>query len=79
MDKLSPKLATKLATIDVSEGFETSPSVSDSEDHETKKAPKIQGFDEICRLMSSLGICVTVDDIGPEMDRFHQVRMRSVT
>ena len=66
MDKLSPKLATKLATIDVSEGLETSPSVSDSEDHETKKAPIIQGFDDICRLMSSLGISIEVDDIGLE-------------
>ncbi len=66
MDKLSPKLATKLATMPVSEGLESSPSVSDSEGQETKKAPKIQGFDDICRLMSSLGICVTVDDIGLE-------------
>ena len=66
MDKLSPKLATKLATIDVSEGLESSPSVSDSEDHETKKAPIIQGFDDICRLMSSLGISIGVDDIGLE-------------
>jgi hypothetical protein len=45
----------------------------------TKKAPNIQGFDEICRLMSSLGITAIVDDIGLEIDRFHQVRMRSVT
>ncbi len=66
MDKLSPKLATKLATIDVSEGLGSSPSVSGGEDTETKKAPIIQGFDEICRLMSSLGICVPVDDIGLE-------------
>ena len=78
MDKLSQKLATKLATIDVLEGLESSPTVSDSEDQETKKAPIIQGFDEICRLMSSLGI-LTMDDIGLEIDRFHQVRMRSVT
>ena len=66
MDKLSPKLATKLATMPVSEGLESSPSVSDSGDHETKKAPKIQGFDDICRLMSSLGISLGVDDIGLE-------------
>jgi hypothetical protein len=66
MDKLSQKLATKLATIDVSEGLESSHTVSGSEDHETKKAPIIQGFDEICRLMSSLGISIGVDDIGLE-------------
>ena len=66
MDKLSPKLAQKLAQLPVSEGLESSPSVSDSGDHETKKAPIIQGFDEICRLMSSLGISLGVDDIGLE-------------
>ncbi len=66
MDKLSPKLAQKLAQMPVSEGLESSPSVSDSEDQETKKAPIIQGFDDICRLMSSLGISIGVDDIGLE-------------
>ena len=66
MDKLSPKLAQKLAQMPVSEGLESSRSVSDSEDDETKKAPIIQGFDEICRLMSSLGITAIVDDIGLE-------------
>ena len=66
MDKLSPTLATKLAQMPVSEGLESSPNVSDSEDQETKKAPIIQGFDDICRLMSSLGISIGVDDIGLE-------------
>ena len=69
MDKLSPKLAQKLAQLPVSEGLESSPSVSDSKDHETKKAPIIQGFDEICRLMSSLGISIAMDDIGLEKVR----------
>jgi len=64
--KLSPKLAQKLAQSTVSEGLESSPSVSESEDHETKKAPKNQGFNAICRLMSSLGISIGVDDIGLE-------------
>lgn len=67
MDKLSPKLAQKLAQMPVSEGLESSPNVSDSEDQETKKAPIIQGFDDICRLMSSLGISIGVDDIGLDM------------
>jgi hypothetical protein len=71
MDKLSPKLAQKLAqklaTMPVSEGLESSPSVSESNDQETKKAPIIQGFDDICRLMSSLGISIGVDDIGLDM------------
>jgi hypothetical protein len=71
MDKLSPKLATKLAQMPVSEGLESSLTVSDSEDQETKKAPIIQGFDDICRLMSSLGISIGVDDIG--LEHFGQV------
>ena len=66
MDKLSQKLATKLATMPVPEGLESSLTVSDSKDQETKKAPIIQGFDDICRLMSSLGISIGVDDIGLE-------------
>jgi hypothetical protein len=66
----SSKLSTKLATIDASEGLGSSPSVSDSEDHETKKAPKIQGFDDICRLISSLGITEVMDEIGLDKAAF---------
>ena len=60
----SNTLSPTLATIHASERLETSPSVSDGEDIETKKAPKIQGSDDICRLISSLGITEIVDEIG---------------
>jgi len=66
IEKLSPKLAQKLAQSNVSEGLLSSLSVSEATGVETKKAPIIQGFDAICRLMSSLGDSALVDDTGLE-------------
>ena len=65
-DTAIEKLATKVATGAVSEGLQSSLDVSGAIGVETKKAPSIQGFDAICRLMSSLGETAQVDDIGLE-------------
>ncbi len=70
IEKLSPKLAQKLAQKvaheDVSEGLQSSVNVSEASGVDTKKALIIQGFDAICRLMSSLGEMTGMDDIGLE-------------
>jgi len=66
MEKLSPKLAQKVAHEAVSEGLRSSLNVSRAEGVDAKKAQEIQGFDAICRLLASLGETALVDDIGLE-------------
>ena len=63
---VSEKLAQKLATIDVSEGPKASLPVSTASGPQTKKTPVSQGFDEICQIMSSLCISLTVGEEGLE-------------
>ncbi len=60
------KLSTKVSTEAVSEGLRSSLNVSEAIGVDKKKAPIIQGFDAIYRLMSSLGEVMTMDDIGLE-------------
>ena len=66
IEKLSPKLAQKLAQSNVSKSLDSSFNVSEVVGAGTKKAQEIQGFDAICRLLASLGETLTVDDIGLE-------------
>ena len=66
MEKLSTKVSTKVSTNAVSEGLPSSLNVSLAIGAETKKAHEIQGFDAICRLMSSLGELMRVDDRSEE-------------
>ena len=63
---ISEKLATKLAQSPVSEGLKASLPVSRAGDRQTKKAPEIQGFDDICRLLSLDDEPFKIGDIGLE-------------
>jgi len=64
--ELAQKLAQKVAHKDVSEGLLSSLSVSEARGAETKKAPIIQGFDAICRLMALLDADLQVGEKGLE-------------
>jgi hypothetical protein len=64
--KLSPTIAHNIAHLDVSEGRESSLTVSTPSDDETKKPKESLGFVALCRIMADTGLSLRVGDIGLE-------------